>query len=433
MRLSALDATFLELEDASAAAHMHVGAVLVFDGPPPSTHEVLDVLASRLPALPRFAQRLSSRGAGTLRRPEWVHDDHFVLAEHVVRTALPAPGGRRELEEAAAEFWSHRLGRDRPLWELLVVEGLARGRWALITKTHHCMVDGVAAVDAGQLMLDGMEPPGRPAAPADHRQLPNPLDVAAIGRGIAEAAIHEQVLVAPASSLTVPIGSRRRFHSVTLDLAELKAIKDRLGGTVNDVVLALVAGALRRLLLARGEEPPRHGLRAMVPVDTGHAGGGLGNHVSAFFVPLAVGVADPVDRYLAVVRAAETHKRGGEATGAAGLIALSGWTPPLAHSLVTLPLFARRLFNLTITNVRGPTHTVSALGRRMREVMPLVPLAADHALGVAVVSYDGEMFFGLVADREQVPDLDIVAEGIEATLAELRRAAGVRRRRRRAA
>ena len=431
MRLTALDATFLELEDANPAAHMHVGAVLVFDGPAPETELVTDVLRSRLPELPRFSQRLSGPGPGTLRRPAWVEDEGFVLAGHVRRAALPAPGGRRELEELAADFWSHRLDRDRPLWELLVVEGLEGGRWALITKTHHCMLDGVAAVDAGHLMLDGLEPP--PPTHREHaRDGADPRHALEVARAMASMALSEGLGGAPACSLTVPIGPRRRFRAVSVDLREVKGVKERLGGSVNDVVLALVAGAVRRLLLARGEDPPPYGLRAMVPVDVRGSGerGELGNRVSAFFVPLAVAEPDAVDRYLAVVGAAERQKASGEAAAGSGLLAISGWTPPLAHGLFAQPLFGRRLFNLTVTNVRGPAGMVSAFGMPMRDVMPLVPLAADHALGVAVVSYAGRLRFGLVADRERVPDLDIVADGIEASLAELRRAAGVRRRRR---
>jgi WS/DGAT/MGAT family acyltransferase len=283
-------------------------------------------------------------------------------------------------------------------------------------------------------MLDGMEPPP-PAQPAASHGGPDPARLLGAIAAMVTTAVRDGVTAAPACSLTAPIGPRRRFRSVAMDLADAKAIKERLGGTVNDVLLAVVAGAVRRLLQSRGEQPPPRGLRTMVPVDLRRHGdaGGPGNHVSAFFVPLDVTEPDPVDRYLDVVRAAESHKHGGETAGAAGLIAAAGWTPPLAHALVALPLFGRRLFNLTVTNVRGPDGPVSAFGSPMLEVMPLVPLAADHALGVAIVSYDARIFFGLVGDRDRMPDLGVVADGIGASVAELQHAAGIRRRRRAAA
>ena len=428
MRLGPLDATFLELEDTHPAAHMHVGGILLFDGPAPSIAEVVETLAERTASLPRFAQRLSGHGPGTLRRATWVDCPGFDVADHVRRVAVPPPGGQAELEELAADFWSHRLDRDRPLWELLLVEGLEDGRWALVTKTHHCMVDGVSALDAGRLYLDGL-PPAPAAGPPHHGTgLPSPADLVATARTLAETAIRDGLTTAPATSLATPIGPRRRFRAVQVDLRDVRAVKQRLGGTVNDVVLALVAGALRRLLCERGDPLPAGGLRAMVPVDVRRAdehGGELGNRVSALFVPLEVAEPDPVDRYLAVVRAAEQHKRGGEAAGTAALMAAFGAVPPAAHAIIGLPVLGRRLFNLTVTNVRGPAETVSAFGSPLRAILPLVPLAADHALGIAVVSYAGAIAFGLNGDRESMPDLDVVAAGIEEELATLCQAAGI--------
>jgi WS/DGAT/MGAT family acyltransferase len=241
-------------------------------------------------------------------------------------------------------------------------------------------------------------------------------------RALVEVIVRDEIIAAPKTSLNVPIGGKRRLGVATVPLEEIKQLKNALGGTVNDVVLALAAGALRRLLLSRGEEPPRAGLRAMVPVNVRTSGEhlALGNKISSLFVSLPVAEVDPLDRYHAQVRTAESLKSGDEALGAATLIDVSSLAPPILHSTVARSMYATRLFNLTITNVPGPQQPLYALGSRMRAVWPIVPLAAEHALALAVLSYDGNLFFTFNADRDTLADLDVVLEGVRDSLAELR-------------
>jgi diacylglycerol O-acyltransferase / wax synthase len=450
-RLTSLDATFLELEEADDAAHMHIGSLMVFEahpGTPPTLRRLRTLLGRRLGALPRYRCRLSEPHTGGLRWPAWVVDPDFRLADHVRQAELPAPGGEAELHGWAGGYWSERLDRHRPLWDACLVTGLEGGRWAIATKTHHALVDGVGATDAAMLLLDTARRPRRrpmatPAAEADRGGSGGPLDRVAAGirgglsvirhpgrlrdalveaKAMTDILVRDEVLPAPHSSLNVPIGGRRRVRAVRADLAQIKAIKRELGGTVNDVILGAVTGGLRTLLLERNEPPPSAGLRAMVPVNmrSGAQRFGLGNKVSSLFVHLPVAEPDAERRYLLTVAGAEDLKRSGQAAGGTGLIALGGLAPPVLHSVFARSVFATRLFNLTVTNVPGPQMPLYAFGARMEEVLPLVPLAAGHALGVAVVSYDGRVFFGLAGDERAMPDLDTFARGIETALEELR-------------
>ncbi len=454
--LSALDATFLELEEVDESAHMHIGAVSVFDAPPsgdaPSVEEVRAHLETRLDRLPRYRQHLSEPRTGGLQWPSWKHDPEFDLAAHVRHATLPAPGGDDELLEWAGDYYSHRLDRAHPLWEVVVLDGLKGGRWALVSKTHHCLVDGVGSVDAGYLLLDadaepsgnGEAPPppaedergggglvpavidravhlGADAARAGAHAIVHPRAAVARSRAMAEMLLHEELRAAPQSSLNVPIGGRRRLEAVRVDLAELKALRAALGGTVNDVILAAATGGLRELLLHRGEHPPASGLRAMVPVnlrgDADH--GDLGNRITSLFVDLPVAEEQPFLRYEKVVEATRSRKSGTEGEGVTTLIDLTALAPPILHATIARSLYASRLFNVTITNVPGPQRTLYAFGAPLREVIPLVPLAADHAVGIAIVSYDGHVVFGLNADHETVADLHVLREGIESSLAQL--------------
>jgi diacylglycerol O-acyltransferase / wax synthase len=443
-RLTALDATFLELEDADRSAHMHIGALLVFDGPPPTLEAVRAQLLERLEGLPRYRQRLSARSAGGLRRPVWKDDPDFDVATHVSRAALPEPGGEAELLEWAGDFYSHRLDRARALWRTVLLEGLAGGRWALATKTHHCLVDGVGAADAATVMLDAspspgpwQAPPAPPGTPAhgvlyDLTALPgraarsgldlaaHPARAAAVldgARGLVELALRDELAGAPRTSLNVPLGEHRRLAVGHVELARVKAVGHALGGTVNDVVLALVTAGLRRLLLERGEEPPA-GVRAMVPVslrdDTDAVT--LGNRVSSLFVTLPVDHSDPAERYRLVLEEAERRKSGRQAVGSRALLDLSALAPPALHAAVARPALATRLFNLTVTNVPGPPRRLYGLGRPLRTIIPLVPLAAEHAVGVAVVSYAGDLCLCVNADRDVVRDAAELIAGAEAEL-----------------
>jgi diacylglycerol O-acyltransferase / wax synthase len=449
-QLSPLDCTFLELEQSDDGATMHIGAALIFDPVPgsggaPAPAQVHELMRQRMTLLPRFTKRLDAPRAHGLRRPRWVEDPHFDLDRHVRHATLPAPGGEDEVEEWLSDFWSHRLDRAHPLWETTLVDGLAGGRWMLATKTHHALVDGVGSLDIGYALLD-TEPEGRRIEPPDaagrepRPGLPGWLPPVAAYKAMrtgwslarhpraalegaaaaAEVLWHDEVHPAPETSLNVPIGATRRFRSVTFDLEEVKAVKRALGGTVNDVVLAIATGGLRRFLSQR-DDPLDRPLRAMVPVnvrpDTEQ--GNLGNHVTSLFVELPVGEPDPLDRYALARDSARELKSGTAARGGETLVLVTGLLPPALHEPVAASLFAKRLFNLTITNVPGPQFPLYMLGARLREIQPLVPLFTDHAVGLAITSYDGTLTFGINADSGAIPDADLLTEAIVESFEEL--------------
>jgi diacylglycerol O-acyltransferase / wax synthase len=481
-QLTALDATFLELEEADQSAHMHIGGVMVLepqpDGAPPLAQIRRDVV-TRLPDLPRYTQRLSQPRTGGLQWPTWEEDTDFQVERHVFAAGLPAPGSRDELMEWAGEYFSQRLDRTKPLWEIAVVE-LADGRWALVTKTHHCMVDGVGSVELATILLDTeRNPASRPIQPDSNggAQLGTSAEIetvawepTALQRGIARLArpalrlghgavragqsglhaaeaavgvashpsrardafrrsealaeliIRDELVAAPHTSLNEPIGAKRTLSVLTVELEELKQIKRALGGTVNDVVLASTAGGLRRLLEHRGEEPPQQGLRAMVPMNVRTAGEHLamGNRISSLFVHLPVAAADAAERYQLQVEEAEGLKSGTQHEGSSLLLDLGNHMPPVLHSFVARSLFATRLFNVTVTNVPGPQAPLYYFGSRIEEIWPLVPIAAAHAIGLAVFSYDGTLYFCLNVDRDSCRDVEVLSRGIESSIAELR-------------
>jgi diacylglycerol O-acyltransferase len=457
--LTALDATFLELEQMDEGATMHIGGVMVFDPVPhgdvPTLDAVCENIASRLTLLPRYSQRLSAERTGGLTWPRWEDDPKFDLRNHVHRAALPAPGGDAELSAWAADYFSHRLDRTRPLWELVLVEGLADGRWALVTKTHHALVDGVGSVDVVHLLLDA-EPPALPAAA--ERQEPehepdslwqallrppdtvsdiartgtraaaagvnaarHPREALRKGRSVADLLVHGEIVGAPATSINVAIGATRRYRVVRVSLLEVKAIRHELGGSVNDVLLAACATGLRDLLLSRGEEPPVQGLRAMVPMNVRESSEGyaLGNRVSSLFVELPVAESDPLERLREIVERTSRLKSSDAALGAATTLDLAALAPPFLHAPIARSLYATRLFNLTITNVPGPRTQLHAFGAPLRELQPIVPLAAGHAVGIAIFSYNGGVVIGISADHDSTPDLDVLVEGVERGFAEL--------------
>jgi WS/DGAT/MGAT family acyltransferase len=457
--LTALDATFLELEQQDEGALMGIGGVSVFDPVPgggaPSIEELCVNLAARLDYLPRYSQRLSSTRTGGLAWPCWTDDDRFHVRDHVTHVALPAPGEYPELCEWAADFYSHRLDRTRPLWEMALIEGLPEDRWAIAHKTHHCLVDGVGSVDVAYLLLDTEpDPPERPPAPhpapADRSLArpfvpspPRPITHAAeAGARVARAGIHaaahpgealersrslaelivrDELIGAPHTSLNIPIGSTRRFAVVNRPLAELKTIRRRLGGSINDVVLAACTTGLRHLLLSRGEQPSRRGLRAMVPMNVRQDSERLtlGNRISSLFVDLPVATEDPVQRHRRIAVATERLKASRAATGAAAMLDVAALAPPVLHAALARSLYATRLFNITITNVPGPQIPLYAFGAKLREVHPVVPLAASHTVGIAIFSYDGLVTFGVIADSESTPDIDVLSQGISDGVDEL--------------
>jgi diacylglycerol O-acyltransferase / wax synthase len=465
--LTPLDATFLELEQADESAHMHIGGALVFDPRPdgsvPSLEELREHLDVRLGLMPRYRRRLSEPRTGGLHWPAWEDDERFDLDAHVRRATLPPPGGDAEVCDWLGDYWSHRLDRHRPLWEVVLLEGLQGGRWALVTKTHHSMVDGVGSVDAGYLMLDSEPdaespgPIGPPAeGPAPHwaggehhsrgsqlvgalRWMPEhalraarsgadvalhprkAVEILERSRATVDVLLRDEVSPAPPSSLNCEMGATRSFAIVRVPLADLKTVKAGLGGTVNDVALAAVTGGLRRLLDARGEQPPEQGLRAMVPMNVRQASEklALGNRISSLFVHLPVSADTTQERYERVTAEAEALKQGTQALGTSTIISVAGLAPPAIHALIARALYATRLFNVTVTNVPGPQTTLYALGARLREIIPLVPLAAEHCVGVAIFSYDGTVVFGINAAADAVPDVDVLRDGIAAEMKSL--------------
>ncbi len=439
-RLSPLDAMFVDAEDQDPHTSMAIASIAVFEGPPPTHQEFLAFLTGRLPLVPRYRQKLQTVPF-RLGRPVWVDDPHFDLGYHVRRTALPAPGGDRQLAALMARVMSQRLDRDHPLWEYWVIEGLAEGRWALISKVHHCMVDGVSGTDLYRVIFDFSPEPSPTAADEDDVVLPlreaRALSSAAShpGGAIRQAAdaVRGFAELAPAawpatgSSLTGPIGKERRFTWVRASLDDVKLIKRELGGTVNDVVLAAITGGFRALLLARGEQPGPHMVRSLVPVSVRAPGeeNVYGNQVSAILANLPVHIADPAERLAAVQAGLQALKTGKEAMagetlvrlGHYSLYSLTSWGVRLAFGLPQ-----RDIVTVT-TNVPGPQQPLYGMGRRLVEIIPYVPIATTLRTGIAIFTYCGTVTFGITGDFAANPDLDVLARGIEHDLSELLAAA----------
>jgi diacylglycerol O-acyltransferase len=464
-RLTALDASFLGLEDATS--HMHVASVTIFEGPSPSYRELVEHIDSRLSLVPRFRQRLRfvplSQG-----RPVWVDDPHFNLEYHVRVTALPPPGNEDQLKRLAGRVFSQQLDRTKPLWEIWLVQGLDRdqagereGRFALLAKTHHCLVDGVAGVDITAVLFDAArEPETPPAKGPGWVPRPEPTSAQLLGDALLERATRPAEMVhfaratlrgprriaagayealsalgsfassglsAPPSPLNVEIGPHRRFDWVRADLSLVKQIKNELGGSVNDVVLAIVAGAMRRFLEERGEDVSELGLRVMVPVSVRRSEeyGTTGNRVAAMMAPLPVYEADPVERLRIVRDAMAGLKESKHAIGAQILTELGGFAPPTVLAQAARLQARQRFFNMVVTNIPGPQMPLYVLGRELLDLIPMAPLARRQALCIAVMSYNGKLDFGLLADFDALPDIAAVGRGIEHSLDELRSAAGV--------
>jgi WS/DGAT/MGAT family acyltransferase len=461
-RLTGLDASFLHLED--GRSHMHVAAVMTFAGEAPSHEELTEAIGSQLHRVPRYRQKLAFVPFGQ-GRPRWVDDPHFNIGYHVRLTALPEPGDEDQLRRLAGRVFSQPLDRDKPLWEMWVVEGLDGGeRFAILSKTHHALVDGISGVDLISVLFDTKPAPAPAGPPEGKRWLPQPMPSSAqllgqalveratvpaeIARGvravfraprrIARAGLNSLVGLGalaraglsppPATPYNTPIGPHRRFTWVRAELADVKRIKDELGGTVNDVMLAIVAGALRRHLRRRAVDVDCMELRAMVPVSvrSEEARGALGNQVAAVMAPLPVGVDDPLARYRRIRGAMDAVKSSGQAVGAQVLTDLAGFAPPNIMSQASRTVVGQRWFNLVVTNVPGPQFPLYLMGAEMEDVMPMVPLAPNQAVGVAIMSYNGRINFGLVGDYDAMYDLDDLCEDFEASLGELAKTAGVR-------
>jgi WS/DGAT/MGAT family acyltransferase len=452
-RLSAVDASFLHQEGPDS--HMHIGALVTIEGPPPPLEDFLDLLRGRLHLVPRYRQKLAFPPAGT-GRPLWVDDPDFSLEYHVRHTALPSPGSEEQLRNLVARIFSQQLDRHKPLWELWVVEGLHDGAWALITKTHHSLIDGIAGVDLATVLFDvtpvprEVDHPDRPWQPAPE---PSAADLLAAGlrdairagvrtaqravdalanpgqsvdrvreaaEGIGEV-IWATLNPAPPTPLNVPIGPHRRFVGVRGRLADFKLVKDVFGGTVNDVVLATVAGALRRWLGQRGVRTEGLELRALVPVSlrASDAESQLGNRIVVMRGPLPVYIADPVERLRTVSAAMEGLKSSKQALGAEVITRLENFAPPTLLGVASRLNFSTRLFNLIVTNVPGPQIPLYVLGREMQTAFPIAFLPREHALAVAIISYNGWLNYGLLGDYDALPDLEAIGDTLAASIAEL--------------
>jgi diacylglycerol O-acyltransferase len=455
-RLTSIDASFLTNE--SDSSHMHIGAVLIFEGPPPRYDDLVAHVRSRLHLVPRYRQKLGFPPAQT-GRPMWIDDTTFNLEYHVRHSALPSPGSEEQLRNIAGRIFSQQLDRSKPLWELWLVQGLDKNRFALIVKTHHAVIDGVAGVDLATVLFD-LKPVPEPTKP-DHDWVPKPspspgqmaargamelaeMPVKAARRALSalthpERSAHQLsgaaegigeiawafLDPAPEVPLNVEIGSHRRFIWARCKLADFREIKSALGGTVNDVVLATVSGGLRRWLAARGVRTEGLELRALVPVSVRGEGKGAeaGNQLLAMRGLLPVYIADPVRRLSVVREGMDDLKESKQALGAEVISRFNDFAPPTLLAQAARINFSTRLFNLIVTNVPGPQMPLYVLGRELQDAFPVAFLPSNHALAIAIMSYNGEMGFGLLADYDSMEDVEMIAQGIEESVAELLEAA----------
>ena len=466
-RLTALDSTFLHLEDHSSA-HMHVAMVMVFEGTAPTLDELVAHILSRLHLVPRYRQRLAHVPLDQ-GRPVWADDPHFNPYYHIRHTALPRPADDAALKRLAGRLFSQRLDRSKPLWEIWLVQNMSGGRFALVAKTHHALVDGVSGVDITTVLFDTAREPAPTAQPAPWSAKPLPGPAKLLGEALIERSTVPAEMLrggrallraprravaqvkdgltsvgatalagikapAPPSPLNVEIGPHRRYTYIDADLTTFKAIKDSLGGTLNDVVLAAVSLALGRYLRGKGEDTEGLILRAMVPVSVRSKAqrGALGNQVAAMWAPLPVGVENAAEALRKIAASMDDLKKSGQAVGAQVLTNLAGFAPPTILSQAARLQARQQFFNLVVTNVPGPQFPLYLLGRRLEVLYPVVPLAQRQALGIAVMSYDGHLGFGLLGDYDALPELDAIALDLQWAIGALARAAGVRPRKARA-
>ena len=454
--MSSIDSSFLHIEN--DVTPMHIGGVSLFEGPPPAFSDLKEMVAGKLDLVPRYRQkvRFMPLGAGT---PAWVEDPHFSLDYHVRHTAVPRPGSEQQLRQMAARIFSQHLDRNKPLWEMWSVEGLADGRWALLSKVHHCMVDGVAATDLMSVMFsDETSPPTQSPAhrPRQFSPPPEPSSVELLARTIAhkvspagQAQSLRRAITAPgetlktvaetaraavaassrmrpvaSSSLTGPIGPHRRWSWADVRLTDVKTVRGTLGGTVNDVVLTIITNGFRELLESREEHPePDAVVRTMVPVSVRRRGerGVYNNRVSAVFARLPVGLDDPRERLAQIKGEMDGIKQTKQAVAGDVLSSLSGFAPPLLLALGSRLVTASPRLNMhtATTNVPGPQQPVQTLGRRMLESYPFVPVVGSIRIVVAIFSYDGGLFFGVTGDYDGAPDIEILTGGIAGGMRDL--------------
>jgi diacylglycerol O-acyltransferase / wax synthase len=454
-RLSALDAEFLHLED--GIAHMHVAGVSVFEGPLP-VDRVVELVKAKLHLIPRYRQRVRSVPF-ELGRPVWVDDPHFRLDYHVRHTALPSPGDDASLCRLMGRVMSQPLDRNRPLWELWLVEGLRDGSWAAISKVHHCMVDGISGVDLLTVLLDPRPdvslPPPPPWTPApEPAGLSRVLDAwaglaadiadrvrgvpglvfhpvgtlrsgAETGMGLFDLARH--LTSTPPLSIEGTIGPHRVWAHTTTRIEEISVLRHTFGGTLNDVVLAAVSGGYRELLVSRGEDADRAVVRSLVPVSTRQPDrhGEPGNRVSALLLELPVHLADPLDRLTAVRERMADLKHSHMSETGELMTTVGNLAPPMVMGMVMragsriMHQLPQRSVNTVTTNVPGPQFPLYCAGREMLAYYPYVPISHGVRIGTAILSYNGQLAFGITGDDETASDVDVLATGIKSGLTEL--------------
>jgi WS/DGAT/MGAT family acyltransferase len=452
-RLTSVDAAFLTQE--REGSHMHIGGIMGFEGPAPRREELLEHIESRLHLVPRYRHKLAFPRL-EMGRPVWVEDPRFNIGYHVRTTALPAPGSLEQLKLLAARIFSQRLDRSKPLWEMWCVEGIQGGRFALINKAHHCLVDGVSGADITTVLFDVERDQVRPPEPdTEWMPAPEPTDADVVAEGIRDLAVTPfrvagrvvgavrspggtlaaareaaegvgevawgLLNAAPKTPLNQPIGPHRRLAWVPMELAELKAIKNALGGTVNDVFLAMMSGALARWLRSRGVRTQGLELRGCVPVSIRDEGekGQMGNRITIMTAPLPVYADDPQERLRIVREAMRGLKDSKQALGAEVIAGLENFQPPTIFARASRLHFSTRAYNLLVTNVPGPQFPLYLLGRQLEELIPVAFLAPEQTLAVAIMSYNGKVNVSLIADYDSFPDLDELAGHVADCKAEL--------------
>ena len=450
-RMGTLDAEFFFAEHDNAPLHM--GSVAVFDGPAPEYRDISRLFAAKLPLVPRYRQIVSA-APGQLLRPVWTDDEHFQIRHHVRHATVPAPGGDGQLRAVAAKLLARPLDLTRPLWEEWFLTGLADGRWAIVSKVHHCMADGIGGNDLMTLVFDtdpeaqlpepvSWVPAAAPSladraadqlrdtltwplrqlagAPARLRSLAKPAELAAYGRGLSEST--RRLAQPSASFLNGSIGPKRRWAWTTTSLTELKQIRKDHGGTINDVVLAVITGAFRDLLAERHKLTEGLVVRSLVPVSVrGPDEAGLvTNRVSAVLVNLPVSEPDPLRRLALIRQQMDSLKQRHQAVSAEILTAMLGVSAPMWLALGTQAAyrFPQPLVQTVTTNVPGPRLPLYVLGRRMTVLYPYVPIGNSVRISIAILSYLDTVSFGVTADYDAVPDVDVLVQGIRRGLAEL--------------
>jgi len=460
--MSPIDSSFLHVENGSTP--MHIGAVSVFEGPPPPLQDIRAMVASKLDLVPRYRQkvRFVPLAAGP---PTWIDDPHFRLDYHLRHTAVPAPGSEDQLRQMASRVFSQHLDREKPLWELWVVEGLEDGRWAFLSKVHHCMVDGVAATDLMTVMFSDTTGVAPAAQWSEWSPQPEPSGVEILARTVARwvspagqleavrralgapretlralgeaaratAAASPSLRPVGASSLTGAIGPHRRWSWAEVRLSDVKTVRTEFGGTVNDVVLAIITNGFRALLDSRGESVEQDRVvRTMVPVSVRKRGetGVYNNRVSAVFAGLPIGLADPLERLQSIRAEMDGIKQSKQAVAGDVLTSMSGFAPPLLLALGSrlITISPRVNMHTATTNVPGPQQPVQTLGRRMLRSYPFVPVVGSIRIVVAIFSYNGGLYFGITGDYDGVPDIDVLSGGILAGMEDLLALARPRRR-----